>query len=137
MNRTPILILSFVLLALFTVSPAKAEDPVEVLQIDPVLHGVWMIHAFSSDKGKTMKSFRGEPFCKVSSNRVLFSDGIAFEVTKVYQGSFSSIPFQIIHFAGKDFCWIVSTPKPGFVLVQVCEAGTALEKSRLILSISR
>ena len=108
----------------------------ERLDIDPVLQGVWMVHATSEDRGAHIKRVDpAEALCRVSASKVRFATGEEMRVRKVLvvkdDGGY---PANAIGFED-GVLWIV-TKRPGqaYVLVQVFQDGEA-ETFRALITV--
>jgi hypothetical protein len=117
---------------------ARADsDPVERLGLDPVLHGIWTIHASSKNKGRTIEPVEPpQVLCQAFATKVKLANGTTLHIEKVLIAKDDSgNPMNIVRF-DNDVIWGISK-KPGsrYVLVQVMEAGSAKEKLRVLVTV--
>jgi len=113
----------------------KDYGPVEVLQIDPAIQGLWMLLGVSDNRGETFDEPPAPaPFCRVSSTSVLSRDGTTFIVKNVYEFKEDGVVYNQISFTNSNRIWVVSKPKPPYILVQIFKPiDPNKEISRLII----
>lgn len=113
--------------------PAHALE--ERLDIDPAVQGLWVLHATSDDRGKTIEYHDAPAFCRVSAAAVRFADGREMRVKSVHiLHNDDGRPYNIIRFEN-DTLWAVSKPEGGaFILIQVLGGEQMEETFRLLVT---
>jgi hypothetical protein len=116
-------------------APAHAAE--ERLDIDPVVRGVWSVHAISKDKGETVE--RVEPaqmLCRVGATKVRMANGTEMNVEKVVimedqQGN----PMNAVRFDSGVVWGISKKPGQPYVLVQVFDGTDFHETLRVLVTV--
>jgi hypothetical protein len=117
----------------------------ERLVLDPALRGLWMLHAFSEDKGKTRQLF--DPpmeFMRADSMTVRMQTAEGAEtihirkILEVTQSGSTDLYQAVALENGIIWVFDLTAARAGkAVLVQVFEAADKPEKSRLLITIRR
>jgi len=109
------------------------------LDFDPVLQGVWRLHATSSDGGNTIAPADGSVFCRVFATKVRFLDGRELFVNRVLIVTDNSgNPGNMVEFTNGTVWAISKSPGQGLVLVQVFvkqSNGELAETFRAVVSV--
>jgi hypothetical protein len=138
-RKARIRVVSLALIAvLFPISASARNKSAERIDIDPVLRGVWMIHATSNDRGTTIAEVSPpEALCRVTAASVRYGDGRVLRVEKVLIiEDDNGNPANTIGF-DNGVIWIVSKqPGQRFVLVQVFADGKK-ESLRVLVTVEQ
>ena len=120
---------------LLIASTALASD--ERLGLDPVLHGVWMVHGISSDAGETVEPMRPAlPMAQASASRIKFADGNVVSILKVMvTKDKNGDPANAALLSNGKILFFSKSPGQTFVLIQVMDTDTNKEISRWLITV--
>jgi hypothetical protein len=122
------------------VRKATASLPQRV-DIDPVIQGVWRMHAMSKDGGVTKEAVNveGVVFCRARATAILLSDGTELKVDKVViWNDRDGNPANAITFTNNSNVWAVSsTDNPRIFMLEVHSSDLKTEHLRGAITIER
>lgn len=125
----------FLLLLSFQASAVEYE---ERLLLDPVLQGVWMIHIFSDDGGKTVHhTSPPEPFLRARSTSVRFTDGTERRIEQIKYAKIEGTPtlFILLDNGMLYVCGKEAGEADVFVQIYKRPNGELVESGRMIVTV--
>jgi len=117
---------------------AYAEPVVEIIGIPPAIQGVWQSIGFSKDGGNTITDGNLQPFCRVSINRILNTDGSVWTVKRIVSGkNDDGSKFIGVSFNEISTVWCITSTKPEIILVQVFDEDLTAEVMRVLFRVAK